>query len=70
MRVSYDPAKRDRTLIKRGLDFDDAVQVFVGVTVDAVDDRRDYGEQRWQTYGFLRERLVTVIWTNRDGDAM
>lgn len=70
MRISYDPAKRDRTLIKRGLDFDDAVQVFVGVTVDAVDDRRDYGEQRWQTYGFLRERLVTVIWTNRDGDAM
>lgn len=70
MRISYDPAKRDRTLIKRGLDFDDAVQVFVGVTVDAVDDRHDYGEQRWQTYGFLRERLVTVIWTNRDGDAM
>ena len=61
MRISYDPAKRDRTLIKRGLDFDDAVQVFAGVTVDAVDDRRDYGEQRWQTYGFLRERLVTAF---------
>ena len=67
MRISYDPEKRKWTLTKRGLDFDDAGQVFAGVTVDAVDDRRDYGEQRWQTYGFLRERLVTVVWTDREG---
>lgn len=31
------------------------------------DDRQDYGETRYQTYGCLGERLVTLIWTERDG---
>lgn len=30
MRISYDPAKRQRTLDERGLDFEDAPTVFAG----------------------------------------
>lgn len=67
MEISYDPEKRARTLAERGLDFDDAAEMFAEVTIDVVDDRQDYGEQRWQTYGLLRERLVTVVWTIRPG---
>jgi uncharacterized protein len=40
MRVTYDPAKRDKTLADRGLDFEDAVLVFAGVTVEVEDTRR------------------------------
>jgi len=32
--MTYDPAKRQRTLEERGLDFDDAVVVFEGRTVE------------------------------------
>ncbi len=32
MRVSFDPAKRERTLADRGLDFKDAVEVVEGLT--------------------------------------
>ena len=65
MEVSYDPEKRAKTLAERGLDFDDAVQVFAGDTIDFVDDRQDYGEERWVTFGRLGRRLVALVWTQR-----
>lgn len=68
MAVSFDPAKRDETLAERGLDFDDAEQVFAGLTLTLPDLRHDYGEDRFQTYGLLDGRLVMVVWTERNGD--
>jgi uncharacterized protein len=65
VKISYDPAKRERTLAKRGLDFEDAGKVFAGATMDVRDDRRDYGEERWQSYGLLDGRLVMLAWTPR-----
>ncbi len=65
MDISYDPDKRARTLAERGLDFDDALQVFADSTVDYVDDRRDYGEARWISAGYLDGRLVMIVWTAR-----
>ena len=42
--------------------------VFAGKTLTLEDDRFDYGETRYQTYGLLGERVVMVVWTPR-GDA-
>ena len=68
MRITYDPAKRARTLAQRELDFEQAGTVFAGVTLTLLDDREDYGEPRFQTYGFLGRRLVMVVWTPRGAD--
>ena len=68
MRSTYDPAKREKTLAERGLDFEDAATIFAGTTLTLRDDRRDYGEPRFQTYGFLGRRLVIVVWTERGTD--
>jgi uncharacterized protein len=65
MEIRYDPAKRNRTLAERGLDFEDAPAVFAGTTVTLEDDRRDYGETRYQTFGLLNGRLVALVWTPR-----
>lgn len=65
MRISYDAAKRQKTMAERGLDFEDADQVFAGATVDFIDDRRDYGERRWLSFGKLRKRMVVLVWTER-----
>ena len=65
MEISYDADKRKRTLRERGLDFEDAVQVFAGPEYTILDDRFEYGEERFQTYGLLRDRLVTLVWTPR-----
>lgn len=63
--ISCDPAKRAKTLDERGLDFFDAAEVFAGPTVTLEDIRRDYGEDRFQTYGTLAGRMVQVVWTPR-----
>jgi uncharacterized DUF497 family protein len=68
MRITCDPGKRVGTLQERGLDFLDAATVFAGKTLTLEDDRFDYGETRYQTYGLLGERVVMVVWTPR-GDA-
>ena len=65
MRISFDPAKRDRTLQDRGLAFEDAVFVFEGTTVEFEDSRKDYGEPRIICYGMLFGRLVVVGYTPR-----
>ena len=65
MEISYDAEKREWTLRERGLDFEDAVHVFAGTTLTIEDDRRDYGETRFQTMGLLNERVVMLVWTPR-----
>jgi uncharacterized DUF497 family protein len=65
--ISFDPAKRLRTLEQRGLDFLDAEDVFAGPTIEFPDYRRDYGEARVVCLGLLRGRAVIVVFTERDG---
>ena len=66
MRITFDPAKRDRTLADRGLNFEDAPKVFAGVTLDLEDTRKDYGETRFICFGYLDGRMVVVGYTPRD----
>jgi uncharacterized DUF497 family protein len=65
VRVTYDPAKREWTLTNRGLDFEDAAQVFDGLTAEVEDQRKDYGEKRIVCYGVLQGRLVVIGYTPR-----
>jgi uncharacterized DUF497 family protein len=65
MRITFDPAKRDRTLRERGLDFADAVELFAGQTIDILDTRYGYGESRINSVGYLRGRMTIVCWTPR-----
>jgi uncharacterized protein len=66
VRISYDPAKRALTLVARQLDFEDAPKLFEGDTLTIIDDRFDYGETRFITYGWLETVAVAVVWTERD----
>jgi hypothetical protein len=62
---SWDDTKRRRTLDERGMDFADAELVFAGRNMTLLDERRDYGEPRFVTAGWLRGRFVIVVWTPR-----
>lgn len=54
MKITYDSAKRATTLRERGLDFEDAAEVFAGEhTV----------EPRFISAGYLRGRMVVLVWT-------
>lgn len=65
MTVQFDSGKRASTLAHRGLDMARAGEVFEGATLTARDDRRDYGEARFITIGFLDSRMVVLVWTRR-----
>lgn len=68
MRITFDPIKRDKALSERGLDFDDAVLIFAGVTLEVEDTRKDYGETRVICYGMLEGRMIVVGYTPRGAD--
>jgi uncharacterized DUF497 family protein len=60
--ISFDPEKRAITLERRGLDFADARQVFDTEVVMFEDDRYPYPEPRFVSFGYLRDRIVAVVW--------
>ena len=66
--LTFDPAKREKTLSERGLDFADAVEVFAGVTLEIEDTRKSYGEIRVICYGLLEGRMIVVGYTPRGAD--
>ena len=67
MRITFDPAKREKTWRQRGLDFADAAVVFSGATLEVQDTRQDYGETRIICFGLLAGRMV-VGYTQRRPD--
>ncbi len=67
MPIAFDAAKRTATFAARGLDMARAGEVLAGATLTVEDDRRDYGEERFITIGFLDDTMVVLVWTPRDG---
>ncbi|MEQ8741837.1 BrnT family toxin [Parasphingorhabdus sp.] len=65
MKITFDPEKRQRTLEARGLDFADAATIFQSRHISQLDDRQDYGEKRFITYGYIGNRIVAMVWTER-----
>lgn len=66
MEIEFDPQKRIRTLAERGLDMARANEIFAGVHATVEDTRKDYGETRHMTVGFLDGRMVFIAWTQRN----
>ncbi len=51
MKFEFDPVKRDKTLMARGLDFARAGEVFNCVHLTGQDSRTGYSEDRFNTVG-------------------
>jgi uncharacterized protein len=66
MEIEFDTEKRQLTLVKRALDFEDAKLILEGPNITIDDDRYDYPERRFITFGKLTGRLVVVVWTSRE----
>ena len=66
MQFEWDERKRNTNLRKHGLDFRDAKKIFNAPMLVALDDREDYGEERWLGIGLLDGRVVVVVFTEPD----
>jgi uncharacterized protein len=63
MKIAFDPVKRAIALQDRGVDFLDAALVFNEPSVTTEDERFEYPERRFLTYGLINGRLMVVVWT-------
>ena len=66
--IEFDPEKREKVLRERGLDLAEALELLSGECFTEVDDRFDYGELRWVSYGLLRGEVVACIWVDQEED--
>ena len=67
MEFDRDPAKHETTRRERGFGFAYVVRIFAGPTVEAVDRRRDHGEERIRAIGEIDGRVYVASYTERAG---
>lgn len=70
MQFDWDEAKNELNIRNHKIDFVDVVQMFDYPLLTDLDDRFDYGEDRWISIGMLGPGVAVVIWTERDGDTI
>jgi len=63
--IEFDKAKDRRNRAKHGLSLDFAAKLDWDSMLVQVDDREDYGEERWIGVASRRGRLYTVVFTMR-----
>jgi uncharacterized protein len=61
----WDEEKNAANVKNHGIDFLDAALIFEGPTLEAVDDREDYGEVRYIAFGLSDETVLQVVYTWR-----
>lgn len=66
MNYEWDEQKNEINISKHGVDFCDASRIFQGPLLIALDDRFEYGEDRWIGLGILDGRVVKVVYTEPD----
>jgi hypothetical protein len=70
MKFIWDRRKNDANIEKHGLDFADAYKVFGSPMLTGIDDREDYGEDRWIGMGLMDIRVVVIVFTKPEEDTI
>lgn len=65
MELEWDEVKRLLTLKERGIDFADVVRFEFETAMTRPDLRKDYGEKRFNSMGYLDGVLCSLCWTVR-----
>jgi hypothetical protein len=65
MEFEWDPDKNERNIERRGIDFVWAIEIFHGPVIEWIDQRREYGEERWIAIGDVDTIVLTLVYTWR-----
>lgn len=68
MGFQWDDEKSAANEAKHGISFLQAAQIFRGPILKRMDDRKDYGEQRFIALGAFDGEVLRVVFTERGGD--
>lgn len=71
MRFEWDEKKNNENIRKHRLDFADAWQVFENPLLAKLDERENYGEDRWIGIGMMSNGIVIVLlFTEREQETI
>ena len=70
MKFEWDERKNQENLKKHGLNFADAHQLFAHPMLVNLDDRKNYGEDRWTGVGLMHLRVVVIVFTEPEEDTI
>lgn len=70
MKFEWDEGKNQSNLIKHGFDFTDAYRIFNLPMVVELDERDNYGEDRFVAIGLLNGRVVVIVYTEPDDETI
>lgn len=70
MQFEWDERKNESNIVKHGLDFADAPRLFANPMRTFLDDRHDYGEDRWIGFGLLDNRVIAVAFAEPEEDTV
>ncbi len=65
MKFEWDDEKRRQNISKHGVDLIHAALIFEGSTLTKIDDRLDYGEERFTSLGLVDGMAFVVVHTPR-----
>jgi uncharacterized protein len=66
MEIAFDPAKNQRNIELRGISFEFAADFEFETALTWLDQRKEYGENRWVALGFLGDRLHALCYLETD----
>ena len=66
MKFIWDKHKNTINVKKHGLDFSDAFKVFESPMLVGLDERAEFGEDRWIGIGLMANRVVVIVFTEPD----
>jgi uncharacterized protein len=67
MQFEWDEVKNIENIRKHQINIADVSAMFTEDMLIELDDRLDYGEDRWMGIGFLGLGVAVVVWTERQG---
>ena len=71
MKLIWDKRKNEINIEKHGLDFADAYKAFESPMLTGLDERKEYGEDRWIGIGLLdNNRVVVIVFTEPEEDTI
>ena len=62
MKFEWDDEKNRENMRRHGIDFADATEVFTHPMLTSLDDRKDYGEDRWVGIGLMQNIVAVVVY--------
>lgn len=65
MQYEWDENKRFTNLVRHKVDFADAVDFKWDTTLETIDNRLSYGEERWVALGFIGKELYVPVYSFR-----